>query len=73
MIGTKSDTEAADIDLFYMVGKRRMPERRRRGTDSGPHTSDHAGMSSENRVRIPVTESLRFPAGRIVLPGLVGS
>ena len=73
MIGTKSDTEAADTKFVSYGRKASYTGRRRRVTDSGQYTSDHAGMSSENRVRIPVTESLRFPVGRIVRPGLVGS
>ena len=31
------------------------------GSDGGFHTSENAGMSSENYVRIIMAESLRFP------------
>ena len=58
--GAKIYTEAQAI-LLYWVGERRMIGRsvivRRRGRD----TSENAGMSSENYVRIIMAENLRFP------------
>ena len=35
--------------------------RSRTGRSGGPHSSENAGMSSENCVRIVMAENLRFP------------
>ena len=39
------------------------------GSDGGLHTSENAGISSENYVRIIMAESLRFPGEGLSAPG----
>ena len=43
-----------------MVDERCINRRRRSGSKSGGDTSENAGMSSENYVRIIMVENLRF-------------
>ena len=43
------------------VGERCVVGRRKTGRTSGRGTSENAGISSENYVRIIMVESLRFP------------
>ena len=57
--GAKMYTEAWDCTLYS--GRRASYERRsQNGSAGGFHTSENAGMSSENYVRIIMAESLRF-------------
>ena len=57
--GAKMYTEAWDCTLYS--GRRASYERRSQsGSAGGFHTSENAGMSSENYVRILMAESLRF-------------
>ena len=57
--GAKMYTEAWDCTLYS--GRRASYERRSRSVSAGGfHTSENAGMSSENYVRIIMAESLRF-------------
>ena len=57
--GAKMYTEAWDCTLYS--GRRASYERRSQsGSAGGFHTSENAGMSSENYVRIIMAESLRF-------------
>ncbi len=58
--GAKTYTEAwADREIYR--GRGALYERRSHsGSDGGFHTSENAGMSSENYVRIIMAESLRF-------------
>ena len=44
-----------------MVGERSVVERSMTGTTCGRSSSENAGMSSENYVRIIMAENLRFP------------
>ena len=44
-----------------MVDERRVSLRSRTGRSGGGITSENAGMSSENYVRIIMVENLRFP------------
>ena len=58
--GAKMYTEAWDCTLYS--GRRASYERRSQsGSAGGFHTSENAGMSSENYVRIIMAENLRFP------------
>ena len=57
--GAKMYTEAWDCTMYS--GRRASYERRSQsGSAGGFHTSENAGMSSENYVRIIMAESLRF-------------
>ena len=57
--GAKMYTEAWDCTLYS--GRRASYERRSQsGSAGGFHTSENAGMRSENYVRIIMAESLRF-------------
>ena len=59
--GAKTYTEAWD-DIARCRGRRASNERRSRsGSSGGFHSSENAGMSSENYVRIIMAEYLRFP------------
>ena len=43
------------------------------GSSGGQHTSENAGMSSENCVRIVMAENLRFPGEGSSAPGKPGA
>ena len=57
--GAKIITEAWDAVLLRGRGAL-YEERSHSGSGGGLHTSENAGMSSENYVRIIMAESLRF-------------
>ena len=59
LTGLKYCTEAWDMFLTYGRGAL-YKERSRSGSAGGLYTSENAGMSSENYVRIIMAESLRF-------------
>ena len=48
-------------DIHYWVGERCIVGRSQTGRTGGRGTSENAGMSSENYVRIIMVENLRFP------------
>ena len=58
--GAKIHTEAWAI-LMYWVGERCVVGRSQTVRTGGRCTSENAGMSSENYVRIIMVENLRFP------------
>ena len=69
-VASKSVTEALKgplstdgnraLECKRMVGERRIVGRSESGSTRGRDTSENAGMSSENYVRIIMAESLRF-------------
>ena len=58
---------------MYMVGERRVMGRSIIGRGCGLHTSENAGMSSANYVRIIMAESLRFLEEGSSAPGKPGA
>ena len=66
--GAKSYTEAWDILNVY--GRRALNTgRSQSGSAGGLYSSENAGMSSENYVRIIMAENLRFPGEGSSSPG----
>ena len=58
--GAKSYTEAWECNLGYIGRGASYKRRSHSGSDGGFYTSENAGMSSENYVRIIMVENLRF-------------
>ena len=58
--GAKIHTEAWDLPFRQVVEERCVVERRDTERSPGRGTSENAGMSSENYVRIIMVENLRF-------------
>ena len=59
--GAKIYTEAWACTAMYRGRGALYEGRSQSGSTGGLHTSENAGMSSENYVRIIMVESLRFP------------
>ena len=58
--GAKSYTEAWDCTLAYSGRRASYTGRSQSGSAGGLYTSENAGMSSANYVRIIMAENLRF-------------
>ena len=59
--GAKIYTEAWACTAMYRGRGASCKRRSHSGSDGGFYTSENAGMSSENYVRIIMAENLRFP------------
>ena len=59
--GAKLDTETADCILDVVVGERCILGRSHTERNGGLYRSENAGVSSEMKVKILHTESLRIP------------
>ena len=58
--GAKSYTEAWEYAFMYVGRRASYAGRSQSGNTGGLHTSENAGISSENYVRIIMAENLRF-------------